>query len=361
MEKFVRSSGYGAYPDLSSVRSVLVIHFKNIGDMVLSLPVIDVLRRNISGAAIDFMLSKGVDEILSAHPDIRELIVVDKELPKNRVLQKIKEEFRAKGILREKRYDLVVVLNPGKRGERYAKFCKSAITVGLPTDYKRSPFQYSVMPAPRGRHYVERHLDVLRKIGLFPLEDRSPRLPVSEKSRDEVQSLLKRVDVTEQYIVIHPCSRWMFKSMSPQLMGKLIERVNSEFDYQVLVTAGPADIEKEYVRQVALQPNVSFIDLSGCLSLLQLAELLRDAKGAISIDTAAQHIAAAVGVPIVAIFGPTDEIDWGVSGKMAAVIASDKYSCRPCNRDGCGGSKVSECMDAVDIDSVVMKLKAFEI
>lgn len=359
MESFVRESGYGNYPDLSAVENVLIIHFKNIGDMVLSEPVVSTIRNRIPNANVDFMLSKGTDKIFRAHPDIREIIVVDKDASRLNLFQKIKDELRTRRLLKGNQYDLVIVLNPGKRGERYARLCRSAVTAGLPRNYKKSPFRFSVMPAPAGRHYIERHLDVLRRIGLFPDKGRRPKLHVDQAAKEEVVSYLEDSGVKGKYIVIHPCSRWMFKSMSPQLMGKLIERINVELEYSVIVTSGPAEIEKEYVRQISALSNAKFINLSGRLTLLQLVELLRGSDVVVSVDTAAQHIAVAVDAPTVAIFGPTDEVDWGATGERTAVIASDQFSCRPCNRDGCGGSKVSQCMGAVDIEEVVMKVKAF--
>ena len=97
-------------------------------------------------------------------------------------------------------------------------------------------------------------------------------------------------------------------------------------------------------------------NLSGQLSLKELAALTARARVFIGVDSAPMHIAAAVGTPAVAIFGPSGADLWGPWGVPRSgrhrVVASDEYSCRPCGLDGCGGGKVSDCLVTLEVARV---------
>jgi heptosyltransferase-3 len=89
------------------------------------------------------------------------------------------------------------------------------------------------------------------------------------------------------------------------------------------------------------------VDLSGQLSLKALAALTQRAKLFIGVDSAPMHIAAAMGTPVVALFGPSGEIEWQPWRVPHRVITSEAHPCRPCGNDGCGGGKVSECLTTI--------------
>lgn len=94
-------------------------------------------------------------------------------------------------------------------------------------------------------------------------------------------------------------------------------------------------------------------NLAGQLSLKELAALTARARLFIGVDSAPMHIAAAVGTPALALFGPSGEALWGPWGTPSTghhkVVASDGYTCRPCGLDGCGGGKVSDCLVTLDV------------
>ena len=93
------------------------------------------------------------------------------------------------------------------------------------------------------------------------------------------------------------------------------------------------------------------LDLGGQLTLRELAALTARARLFVGVDSAPMHIAAAVGTPVVATFGPSSEIAWGPWRVPHRVVASS-HPCRPCGQDGCGGSKVSECLTTLPVDRV---------
>jgi heptosyltransferase-3 len=112
------------------------------------------------------------------------------------------------------------------------------------------------------------------------------------------------------------------------------------------------DGELELVRAIRAACTSETIDLSGQLTLKQLAALSGRAKLFVGVDSAPMHIAAAMGTPVVALFGPSGELEWGPWQVAHRVVASDTHPCRPCGNDGCGGGKVSECLTTLPVERV---------
>jgi heptosyltransferase-3 len=94
------------------------------------------------------------------------------------------------------------------------------------------------------------------------------------------------------------------------------------------------------------------VDLAGQLSLRELAALTARARLFVGVDSAPMHIAAAMGTPVVALFGPSGDLEWGPWGVAHRIVASDRHPCRPCGNDGCGGGKVSECLTTLSVERV---------
>lgn len=92
--------------------------------------------------------------------------------------------------------------------------------------------------------------------------------------------------------------------------------------------------------------------LSGQLSLKELAALTQAANRLLALDSAPTHIAAAVGTPTVALFGPSGDKQWGPWGVPSASSPARNTPCRPCGADGCGGGKVSDCLTSLTVDEV---------
>ena len=90
----------------------------------------------------------------------------------------------------------------------------------------------------------------------------------------------------------------------------------------------------------------------------ELAALTREARLFVGVDSAPMHIAAAVGTPVVALFGPSGEIEWGPWQIPHRVVTSNQHPCRPCGIDGCGGGKVSECLTTLSVEPVHAAVRA---
>ena len=353
---------YGDYPDLSKVNRILVLALRHIGDVLLTTPVYRLLKRRLPQARVDALVNSGTEPMLSGNPDIDEVWVIDRARQRTGFRARIRSELQMLGLIRRQRYDMTIGLTTGDRVELFSFISGAPIRVGAGRKkvLGRPLFNVVVNHAPAGRHYVERHLDCLRRIGLFPAaDDKKLVLYEGESDRMAADAALRERGVGEQdrFIVVHCTSRWMFKTLPVALFAQMVNRIGLETGLPVVLTAGPEKIEMSYLAAARRSLSDAVVDLSGRLTLKQLAAVIRRADVFVGVDSAPMHMAAAVGTPVVALFGPTSEQDWGPWGAGHIVVSSSEHPCRPCQRDGCGGSKRSECLENVDLEFVVAAVR----
>ena len=208
---------------------------------------------------------------------------------------------------------------------------------------------------------VETNLDALRRIGLQPGEDeRALRFVPGDEAEGDVGRMLDERGLARGgYIHVHPASRWQFKCWPAQKTAELIDKLQG-LGERVVVSAAPDTAELELIGRIRALAATPFADVSGKLTLKQLGALTRHAKLFIGVDSAPMHIASAMGTPVVVLFGPSGEFNWGPWQVPHRVVASDNYPCRPCGNDGCGGGKVSECLTTLPVSEVLQAVQALQ-
>ncbi len=355
---------YGNYPDLSKVKRVLVIKMRHHGDVLLASPLFSNLKKAIPDAQIDAFIYKDTLPMLQGHPAIADYLLYDRDWKKRSFLQKMAKELALLKEIRARGYDLVINLTEGDRGAIAALVSGSPIRVGFDPQKsgllgKRKIYTHVAKVCPHPRHTVERQLDVLRRIGIFPkAEERDLFLHVPEKAIERVADLLEKEEIRPgNYVLIHPASRWRFKCLSTPQIAQLISQLH-ERDLRLVISSGPDSQEIAMVEEIlSLAPNVPVFNCAGKLTLKELAALIQSAKALICVDSVPLHIASALKTPVVAMFGPTSEQNWGPWMHPSARVVSQKFSCRPCYQDGCGGSKMSDCLFSLSIGAI---LSAFD-
>lgn len=144
----------------------------------------------------------------------------------------------------------------------------------------------------------------------------------------------------------------MFKAWTIEGYAELIAALQQR-GFPVVMTAAPVPKEMEVSAAIKARCQTPLVDLTGQLTLKELGALIARARLFIGVDSAPMHMAAAVGTPIVALFGPSRELEWGPWGVPHRTIVSDRHPCRPCGLDGCGGGKISECLTTLPVERVL--------
>ncbi len=342
--------------DFSLIQRVLVIKLQHLGDVLLTSPVFSTLKQQHPHLQIDALVYADTAAMLEGNPNIDTVFTIDRNWKKSTWLQ-LRQESQLFSRLRNRNYQLLIGLSDRMRTAWLARLLRPLYSVAPKHPNKRGKFWrnsfshlYSQPQLPR--HTVELHLDALRRLGLYPKpEDKGLLMPISSVAMQKVEALLASMHLaTNSYVVIHPTSRWMFKSWHIAGFATVLEAFTAR-DIPVILVSGPADAERAYVQKILqLQPNAAF-DLSGQLSLPELAALVAKSCCFIGLDSVAMHIAAAVQTPCVALFGPSGELSWHPWQVPHRVLTSP-FSCRPCGMDGCGNGKISDCLQAIPAEQV---------
>jgi heptosyltransferase III len=348
--------------DTALVRRVLVTKLRHHGDVLLASPVFTVLKRAVPAAQIDALIYRETAAMLEGHPAIDQIHTIDRDWKRQGLLAQARAERGLLGILRGRRYDLIVHLTEHPRGAWLTRLLKPRYSVAreLVRSHRlwRTSFtHYYRLPRATPRHTVECNLDALRRIGFQPApEDKRLVLRLDGAVVERVRALLSRHGLeAKRFVQMHPGSRWLFKCWAPERYAELLDRVTAG-GLRVALTGAPDPRERGLVDAIldacASSTRAQLVDLTGTLDLRELAALTRQARVFVGVDSAPMHIAAALGTPVIALFGPSGELEWGPWGVANRVVTSVEHPCRPCGNDGCGGGKISECLTTLPVDRV---------
>jgi heptosyltransferase III len=354
---------YGNYPDLKNVRKALVIKMRHHGDVLLSSPVFSNLKRVLPDLQIDAMIYGETLPMLEGHPAISEFLLYDRKWKSAGRFSRLLKEIKLLRQIRKNRYDLVINLTEGDRGAIAAFVSKAGIKVGFdPEDKgmkgKKKMYTHLVKHCKTPRHTVERHLDVLRRIGIFPtLEQRDLTLAIPDKSLDAVRSWLQQASIAEgSYYLIHPVSRWRFKCLSTGQIAQLIQELH-KLGHPIVLSASHDPNEMAMIAEIVQKtPGVPLLNLAGKMDLKQLGALIQLSKGLICVDSVPLHMSSALKIPVIALFGPSSDKNWGPWNNPRGKVVAQSWGCRPCHMDGCGGSKMSDCLYTLPVKNIIAAL-----
>lgn len=342
--------------DFSRFKRVLVVKLRHHGDVLLTSPVFTVLKSHYPHLQVDALVYQETEEMLSGHPAIDQLHVIDRRWKERGRRYQLAQEWQLARRLKSRGYDLLVMLTEQWRGAMLRRLLR--IPYGVVADYGRrqnyfwkSSFTHHYPQTPH-RHKVEFHLDALRRLGLQPHTDEKRLCWITpEEDRDYIDRLLAERQLEGEFLVVHPGSRRPHKCWEPEKYAALIDRLQQS-GHTLVLTGASSAFERQLVAAIKANLRRPVVDLSGALTLKQLGELIKRARCFIGVDSAPMHMAAAVETPVVALFGPS-KLDRWYPWLSRYEIVSSKMACQPCSQHGCANSEFSECVASIGVDQVM--------
>ena len=324
------------------VKKILVIKLRHIGDVLLTVPVFRALRENFPDAHISALVNSGTEEVLSGNPLIDEIIIFDRNIKNMNPVQKYRRELSFLKNIRMKGYDMVVDLTSSDRaailsfasGARY----KIAYDPNMNGFWgKRYLYTHLAIKERSGKHMVLRNLDVVRQFGI-DTENTQVDFSISEEAKIFVKKIFEENNIPPhpplskggqrgvKIVHTHPTSRILFKCWKDEYMAEVINWLINE-GLKVIVTSSPEKQEIEKVKGILslVGSHQSLIDLTGKTTIKQLAAIAEASDLFLGVDSAPMHIAAAVGTPVIAIFG-AGETSWRPWGNGHVVLFKDASS-----------------------------------
>ena len=333
--------------------NILIVKLSAIGDVVHTLPSLAALRRHFPNAHITWVIEEAAADLIKNHHYLDRVIVSHRKqwITNFKDIKKIgsalKEIRQFIAVLRERRYDMVI---------DFHGLFKSAMIVGI-SNAKRK-IGYNSLQELSGlflnekiyedmeKHAVDRYLDLSRYLGA-DVESPEFLIPLGEENRRRVDTLLKahKVDEGKPFVAVNPVAFWKTKLWEEKKFAELCDKIAGELKTNVVFTGGKND---DVVERIQYMMNFYSANLTGKTSLRDLAYLYELASVVVTTDSGPMHIAAAVGTPTVALFGPTDPLRTGPYGEGHRVIRKGLY-CSPCLKKECDTLR---CMKEITVDDV---------
>lgn len=377
------------------LKKILVIKLRHIGDVLLTTPVFRALKENFPDSCVAALVNKGTEAVLDRNPHIDEIITFESTIKKLKGLRRYLEETKFLKNIRNKTFDTTIDLTGGDRAAiiSYLSGAKERIGIKSKGFIGKTLLYSETFDIDRSKHAVIQNLEVLERIGL-KINKPKIDLHVSEEEKREARSLIlnsesktqnleKSNSSNKKIVHIHPVSRWLFKCWRDEYMAAVINWFMDN-DFSVILTSDSIDREISKINSIlSLLPselsNISkkssphLINLAGKLTLRQLIAVSSISDIFFGIDTAPMHIAAALGKPTIALFGPSGAFNWGpwdneteqrhyskINGIQRFgknIVIQRDWDCIPCGKDGCKGSKISNCLFDITPDEVIDILK----
>jgi lipopolysaccharide heptosyltransferase II len=261
--------------------------------------------------------------------------------------------------LRAERFDLVVDLQGLFRSAAIGWFAGSSLHVGFENGREGSPWFYSrrVLVPQVEMHAVDRYLLVAKAVGAVESGAPEFRFRIPQTDYDEIDRLLGRSGVTPgtNWVAMNISARWSSKRWPAASFAEVADRLQQQGCGPVVMIGGPD--ERAEVAAVSGMMKTPAIDLAGATTVGLLPALLSKASLLITNDSGPMHVAAAVGTPVVALFGPTSAVRTGPYGVGHGVLTG-KVPCSPCFSRTCHNTLPLECLRLVSPQQVLSAVRA---
>jgi len=289
------------------------------------------------------------EPIFQMHKRVRYIFVIPRD--KSGIKKIIAYLDLFKQLLRE-HYDLLAHFSNDWRGAMLSRVLRPDISVSRQAPRRGSfwhhSFQFLAPVLDHERPMAEQDVDLLRAANLYK-KTIAPayELDITPKQKNKLEVWLQKhgIQLKHKLVVMHASSRWKFKEMPISTWAKIIDALKSK-KIDVVVSGSSEDSQTNQLiyNHAQLKPL-----LTQNFTLQDTATLYAVADLVITIDSMSTHLASSVKTPVISIFGPTNEKNWGPwKGKYKVIGLSkedaEMFACRPCGLDGCEGSKVSQCL-----------------
>lgn len=322
---------------------ILILKPSSLGDVVQALPVLRHIKRHLPHSQIYWWIETGLAPLLEGDPDLAGVVPFNRRRwarPGNWL-----ELARSVRWMREQSFDWVIDLQCLARSGAFAWLANGKFTIGLdePREGARGFYDVAVRRASFHTHAADWYLAVLPVLGV-PAQNHFEWMP----PRPAVAAALRKKWnlVGQRWVVLQPGARWTNKRWPAAHFAEL---VRLQPDQRFLILGGVED--QPLGAQITTADPQRCLDLTGQLSLPEMVECIRGADLMISNDTGPMHVAAALGRPVVALFGPTEPRRTGPYGQLSNVL-QHPLPCVPCLKSRCTWRERFECLRALAPETV---------
>jgi lipopolysaccharide heptosyltransferase II len=315
------------------IRSILLVSLSNLGDIILTTPVLVSIAEKYPEAVIDVIAGPAGKDIFIGHPRVRDVIIRTK---RPSLSERVKEIISQRAM----RYDMVIDLKN--------TLLPLFLGVGTPKAI-RSIWLSGQRKKNRAIHKSMEHIMKFEDISSLDGERISFYLPSAAGKDPEVEDLLKGSGKRKK-VIVFPGSKSHLKRWPASKYARVLDHLAGKYEALLILAGDKADITVAEQLKSAMDTKV--IDVCGKTDILSLVSLVKKMDLVITNDSAPLHVASALDIPVLAIFGPSDEKKYGPLSAKNVTVTPDK-ECRPCNASLCALGLEYGCINDISVDKVI--------
>ena len=331
---------------------ILILKPSSLGDVIQALPVLRLLKQHFREGEIFWWIDSALAPLLEGDPDLAGLVRFERRRwahPQN-----WPEMLGSIRWLRDQKFDLVIDLQCLLRSAIFAWLARQDFLIGLDEAREGARAFYDVAVPRRSflTHAVDWYLSILPRLGV-PVHQHFEWLPARPEVAGAVQS--KWQTAGTRWIALQPGARWDNKRWPVDYFAQLVSSLAASHPDTRFAVLGSQE-DKSLGEFIAREEPSRCVNLCGATTLTEMVEWIRLSDLLITNDTGPMHVAAALGKPVVALFGPTEPRRTGPYGQLQNVLRID-LPCSPCLKSTCHFEKLNECLRGLSPAAVFERVK----
>jgi heptosyltransferase-1 len=362
---------------------VLIIKLSAIGDVIHTLPALALLRQGLPESSLNWVVEENAAGILVGHPQLDNVIVSGRKRWMHELARPsfwpavFREAASFIRELRSDRYDLVIDFQGLFKSAILVLLSRGACKIGYGKTRELSHLALTrrIDPPPAEAHAVDKNIALAHAVLKLPelagststIQGKGASqhhhtavdvmVVLDEKERRWVDELLHSsgFDPSRPLILVHAPAGWESKRWDREKMAGLADRLISTYNAHLVYTGAAGDAA--YVDGIMSRMRCPAVNAAGRTTLKELACLIKKARLFVTTDSGPMHLAAAVGTPVVALFGPTAPWRTGPYTERARIVRT-QASCSPCYKRKCDSMI---CMNGIEVDEVMEAAVTFMV
>jgi ADP-heptose:LPS heptosyltransferase len=296
------------------MNSILVVQLKRLGDVILTTPALNALRKLYPEARITLLIDYHSAELAPAIADVNEVLIYNRNASFNLWLDLVRRGF-----------DLCLDFTGNDRSALVSFFSKAAQRVGFSFVAKRVirswVYTHLVQSVVREKHTVDHYFDLVRSLGDSGSATGGISLRLPDSVERSAETLRREIGLPGPYFVVHPGSARPDKYWLADRWKAVIAHAQKRLGIPCLITGGRNPAELQHIREIIAEtsPDSTTLSLAGKVDFLLSAAMIRKGALFIGVDTATAHVASAFRRPQLVLFGPTNPFHWHPMHPRAAV------------------------------------------
>lgn len=320
--------------DKADIRHILIRATNWVGDVVMTMPALEALKENFPASSLTVLAKPWVMPLFENHPAVDNVIAYRKG---EGALTGLGEIVRVVRLVRKKKFDLAILFQNAFEAALLAYLGNVRFRVGYDTDGRGFLLTHKVIRTEEVLkvHQVDYYLSLLRAMG-WKSASRNPSLYVSREDLQKARMIIHSRGIEEDDFLVGLNAGAIFgsaKRWPPERFAAIGDRAVEKWNARVMVMGSRK--ERDICGALCDSMSHKSLNLCGQTSLGEAMGLISLCKFFVTNDSGLMHIAAGLGVPTVAIFGPTDAVATGPLGPRTRIVRHDDVECSPCLKPEC--------------------------